>query len=81
MNTMQSSANGGSSQRPVGSELSTLTTQVAKNNHSDRAGTDQALHATLRHVRERVKHIIYVVKENRSYDQVLGNLERGAAPA
>ena len=28
-------------------------------------------------LRERIKHIIYIVKENRTYDQVLGDLEIG----
>jgi hypothetical protein len=29
-------------------------------------------------LRERIKHVIYVVKENRTYDQILGDLTNGA---
>jgi YVTN family beta-propeller protein len=28
-------------------------------------------------LRQRIKHVIYVIKENRTYDQVLGDLDRG----
>ncbi len=29
-------------------------------------------------LRKRIKHVIYVVKENRTFDQVLGDLTNGA---
>jgi phospholipase C len=28
-------------------------------------------------LRKRIKHVIYIVKENRTYDQILGDLDRG----
>jgi phospholipase C len=28
-------------------------------------------------LRRRIQHVIYVIKENRTYDQVLGDLDRG----
>jgi hypothetical protein len=31
----------------------------------------------MRKLRERIKHVIYIVKENRTYDQILGDLDRG----
>ena len=31
----------------------------------------------LRELRRRIRHVIYVIKENRSYDQILGDLGRG----
>ncbi len=58
-------------------ELARLTKQVARNNGFDRpdkTAEDERLFAFLR---SRIKHVIYVVKENRSYDQVLGDLEIG----
>jgi hypothetical protein len=37
-------------------------------------GADANLIKELQH---RIKHVIYIVKENRTYDQVLGDLDRG----
>ena len=58
-------------------ELARLTKQVAHNDHFDqpeKTAADERLFAFLR---ERIKHVIYVIKENRTYDQVLGDLEVG----
>ena len=67
--------------RPAPAELQSLTRQVALNNHftqtvrSRNAGEkDQRMFDFLH---SRVKHVIYIVKENRTYDQVLGDLEKG----
>src|SRR5215207_8727728 len=51
--------------------LRKLTAQVRRNNRvrARRAGRPSWLKA--------IKHVIYVVKENRTYDQVLGNLGKG----
>jgi YVTN family beta-propeller protein len=61
---------------PKPEDLRQLTDQVAANNsflrHRDPA--DEKLMAALR---KRIKHVIYIVKENRTYDQVLGDLGRG----
>jgi len=62
---------------PVPSEkdLSTLTTQVAQNDHFRAVGAkDQAMTQFLR---GKIHHVVYIIKENRSYDQVLGDLDRG----
>jgi len=54
-----------------GGQLRRLTRQVRANNQADRRGQPKpaALSA--------IKHVIYVVKENRTYDQVLGDLGKG----
>lgn len=61
---------------PGANELHTLTQQVAKNNgfHLALSPVDQAL---LRRIRQKIEHVIYVVKENRTYDQILGDLPQG----
>ena len=60
---------------PSPAELGRLTRHVASNNHYLGAATAQA--AKFAFLRKRIHHIIYVVKENRTYDQVLGDLEVG----
>jgi len=62
---------------PTDVELARLTKQVAHNNGFDRpdkTAKDEALFASLR---QRINHVIYIIKENRSYDQILGDLEVG----
>jgi YVTN family beta-propeller protein len=61
---------------PDGETLAQLSRVVAENNSfgSTPKRTDQRVLAALR---QRVKHVIYVVKENRTYDQILGDLDRG----
>jgi DNA-binding beta-propeller fold protein YncE len=56
--------------------LTRLTNQVALNNSFFRGSgrRDESVMSQLRH---RIRHIIYVIKENRSYDQILGDLDRG----
>lgn len=62
---------------PSMSELEELTHQVAQNNfyNSDQNGPDAKVMAFLN---SKIKHIIYVVKENRTFDQVLGDLNNGS---
>jgi len=56
--------------------LAALTKQVEANNALQLApGSGDA--ATLSFLRERVKHVIYIIRENRTYDQLLGDLGRG----
>ncbi|MCU1339445.1 MAG: hypothetical protein JWO19_5026, partial [Bryobacterales bacterium] len=61
---------------PPATELEALTRRVAENNRFDvvRAGNDRPVMSELR---KRIKHVVYVIKENRTYDQVLGDLEVG----
>ena len=62
--------------RPSAAQLTTLTAQVATNNRfsSTESANDAAVMAA---VRQGVKHVIFIIKENRSYDQILGDLEIG----
>jgi DNA-binding beta-propeller fold protein YncE len=57
-------------------ELAALTERVAANN---RFGVVRAQlqNPVIEQLRQRIQHVIYIVKENRTYDQVLGDLEVG----
>jgi DNA-binding beta-propeller fold protein YncE len=61
---------------PPPAELRALTRRVAENNRFEVVASrmDDSILAELR---KRIRHIIYIVKENRTYDQVLGDLEVG----
>ncbi|MCX5973266.1 MAG: phosphoesterase, partial [Coprothermobacterota bacterium] len=61
---------------PAAAQLATLTAQVATNNRFAHtvSPNDAAVMAA---VRQGVKHVIFIIKENRTYDQVLGDLEKG----
>ena len=61
---------------PTSAELSGLTNRVAINNHWSRELTDQQ-RETMAALRHNIKNVIYFIKENRTYDQVLGDLEVG----
>jgi hypothetical protein len=61
---------------PSGTELDTLTALVAVNNHLNAAESD-ADAAIMAAVRKGVQHVIFVIKENRTYDQILGDLPVG----
>jgi hypothetical protein len=62
---------------PGSGDLPNLTTQVAANN-----GWGIAKNAyddtVMGFLRSKIKHVIYIVKENRTFDQVLGDLTNGA---
>jgi DNA-binding beta-propeller fold protein YncE len=62
--------------RPNLAQLATLTEQVAANNRfaSTVSPEDKRVMAA---VRKGIKHVIYIIKENRCYDQILGDLESG----
>ncbi len=62
---------------PTAAELAVLTARVAQNNFYafEPAAKDAA---TMGFLRRHIKHVIYVVKENRTFDQVLGDLAGGA---
>ncbi len=59
---------------PDSDTLKRLTAQVADNNlyREVMSKNDVALMTALR---KRIKHVIYIVKENRTYDQILGDLK------
>lgn len=62
---------------PAVSTLQHLTKQVAENNFytADQDGHNKQVMAFLS---KKIKHVIYVVKENRTFDQVLGDLNNGS---
>ena len=62
---------------PSPAELGRLTRQAAANNHFPSAGGQEEDASTFAFLRQHIRHVIYIVKENRSYDQVLGDLEVG----
>jgi len=55
-------------------QLTTLTAQVAANNRfsSTESSSDAAVMAA---VRQGIQHVIFIIKENRTYDQILGDLK------
>jgi DNA-binding beta-propeller fold protein YncE len=61
---------------PRGEALEDLTEQVARNNryNAKASGEDAEMMAFLR---DKIKHVIYIVRENRTYDQILGDLGKG----
>ena len=61
---------------PTMGALQALTQQVALNNNfkNHLSAADAAKFAFLR---RHIRHVIYIIKENRTYDQVLGDLEVG----
>ena len=61
---------------PAESQLGDLTEQVEKNNRYRRMLTSQE-RKNMALLREKIKHIIYIIKENRTYDQILGDLPVG----
>ncbi|MDR5727288.1 MAG: putative Ig domain-containing protein [Terriglobia bacterium] len=58
----------------VAGQLPALTTKVEANNHF---ATPAATDPTLAAVHQGIQHVIYILKENRTYDQILGDLGRG----
>ncbi|HWR75759.1 MAG TPA: bifunctional YncE family protein/alkaline phosphatase family protein [Thiobacillus sp.] len=62
---------------PSERELAQLTWQVAKNNGFTKTDKHDQAQETMAFLRNKIKHVIYVVKENRTYDQILGDLEKG----
>jgi DNA-binding beta-propeller fold protein YncE len=61
---------------PEAAELKRLTQVVAENNGFD-ARSNAREEKIMMALHERIKHVIYIIKENRTYDQVLGDLGRG----
>src|SRR4029077_13208124 len=53
--------------RPNATELQALTQQVARNNHFLGASPDAKSQQLFAFLRQRIRHVIYIVKENRSY--------------
>jgi len=75
-------------QIPTAKELATMTTKVISNNHWNSANTkvgsqyadpNAAPVAVPAHIGEPslIKHVFLIIKENRTYDQMLGDLPQG----
>ncbi|MGH9730117.1 MAG: hypothetical protein ACRD4A_00345, partial [Candidatus Acidiferrales bacterium] len=62
---------------PSADELTQLTKQVAENDHYVSDAQHAANKKTMAFLRAHIKHVIYIIKENRTYDQVLGDLPEG----
>ena len=62
---------------PGANDLAQLTGLVAENNGFNLQLTQQDI-STMRFLKQHIQHVIYIVKENRTYDQVLGDLTNGA---
>ncbi|HET9283500.1 MAG TPA: bifunctional YncE family protein/alkaline phosphatase family protein [Candidatus Angelobacter sp.] len=58
-------------------ELKALTLQVSRNNHFAISAKQPESNALFAFLRTKIHHVIYIIKENRTYDQVLGDLEKG----
>lgn len=62
---------------PTAGDLPALTAQVALNNgySATPVASDTS---TMAFMRSKVQHVIYIVKENRTFDQILGDLGNGS---
>jgi len=61
---------------PDAAALAALTQRVAANNRAA-VGLSTEERRVFKALRERIRHVIYIVKENRTYDQILGDLPVG----
>ncbi len=62
---------------PGAVDLADLTGQVAQNNGFNFGLSEQDI-ATMLFLRQHIQHVIYIIKENRTFDQILGDLTNGA---
>ena len=61
---------------PSAIDLQQLSAVVAQNNGFNLRVSRRAA-ATMSFLRQHIKHVVYIIKENRTYDQVLGDLSVG----
>jgi YVTN family beta-propeller protein len=61
---------------PNNRQLASLTEQVADNNHWTRQLT-AAEKRKIAFLQSKIKHVVMIIKENKTYDQILGDLDRG----
>jgi DNA-binding beta-propeller fold protein YncE len=66
-----------SAEVPDGGDLWDLTSKVAANN-GYREETSESDNKVMDFLHSKIKHVIYVVKENRTFDQILGDLGNGS---
>jgi YVTN family beta-propeller protein len=65
---------------PGAADLANLTAQVAQNNGFDIPESANDV-KVMKFLRQHIQHVIYIVKENRTYDQILGDLPIGNGDA
>jgi len=61
---------------PSATDLSQLTLLVAQNNGFNLQLSPQDA-STMQFLRQHIQHVVYIIKENRTYDQILGDLPVG----
>ena len=66
-----------SAQVPDADDLWDLTSQVAANN-GYQPEANEADNQVMKFLHSKIQHVIYVVKENRTFDQILGDLNNGS---
>lgn len=62
---------------PDAASLPSLTARVAVNDHYRPSARRAAAEKVMAFLRQHIHHVIYIIKENRTYDQVLGDLPVG----
>jgi DNA-binding beta-propeller fold protein YncE len=62
---------------PSPDDLNSLTRMVAGNNFYDSPNFNND-RQTMSFLQQHIKHVIYIVKENRTFDQILGDIGNGA---
>jgi YVTN family beta-propeller protein len=62
---------------PDEDDLWELTSQVAINNGYEHQASDRD-EEVMEFLHSKIKHVIYIVKENRTFDQILGDLNNGS---
>lgn len=62
---------------PSQEQLVATTRQVAANIGLDDGPARAAAEQIMAQIKPRIRHVIFIIKENRTYDQVLGDLDRG----
>jgi len=61
---------------PAPRDLAALSKQVDRNNGFKQPGRGRS-HQMMKFLQRHIKHVVYIIKENRTYDQVLGDLPIG----
>ena len=62
---------------PENAALAPLTAQVARKDRYEPTPRRATAEKTMAFLRHHIRHVIYIIKENRTYDQVLGDLPEG----
>lgn len=62
---------------PGEAALAQTSLQVASNIGLGAAAQREAAEAKIAAIRPHIRHVIFIIKENRTYDQVLGDLDKG----